>query len=296
MARCGRVTASEVADALAFLKRGDKKGGDTEARKKYKARVVAEILTGEPDMDGYVTSFMSRGTDNEPYARAAYEVAQDVSVDTVGFILHPTIERAGASPDGIVGDRGGLEIKCPSSANHIKYLDEQILPEEYEPQVMFNLACSGQEWWDFVSYDDRLKRHPLFIKRVYRDESRIAEIEQGVMTFLADVDNLIARLDSLYPLDHVPRPAQVFTEQLRQSIAEDPELGITDDDLPEWAREMQVKPDEVRCPTCGSTGRLCWDLSRFVTYPDGIWHRERIEVAQAPLRLHQLHEDAKGRK
>lgn len=234
MARCGRVTASDVDKVMAFLKRGEKKGGDTEARAGYKATIVGEILTGEPNMDGYVTSFMSDGVENEPYARAAYEVSQDVSVDTVGFIIHPNIDRSGASPDGLVGNNGGVEVKCPKTKNHIAYMLAGELPEEYEPQVMFNIACAGREWWDFVSFDARLPlRHQLFIKRVYRNEHRIKEIEEGVMRFLDEVDATIAKLDRI-------NPQVSLKEALQKSIdALDPALGIQEEDLPAWAREMR---------------------------------------------------------
>lgn len=220
-ARAGKVTASCVADAVSFLKRGD---GETAARAAYKAQIVAEILRGEPIMDGYLSPYMQHGTEQEPYARAAYESRFDVLVDTVGFVVHPTIERAGASPDGLVGDDGGLEIKCPKTETHIRYMRANRLPPEYEPQVMWNLACTGRTWWDFVSFDPFLPpRHQIFRIRVERNAGRIAELEQGVKQFLSEVDAMIAELNEINPeIERKLSPPEADGIE---------DLGITEDDL-----------------------------------------------------------------
>lgn len=221
-ARCGRVTASEVANAISIAKTGKNKGGSTEGRKTYLASIVAEILTGEPDMEGYITGSMNRGRDEEPLARAAYEVATDLDVSLVGFVLHPTIERAGCSPDALVGPDGLLEIKNPKTKNHIAYMLSGELPEEYEPQVMFSLACTEREWCDFVSYDSRMPPGlRIFCKRVYRNEERIREINEGVVQFLEEADDIIRRLRPM-----VEEPAPKVAEPV------DPELGLTDADFP----------------------------------------------------------------
>jgi len=236
--RAGKVTASEVADAISFLTRKSKNGEagtETAARAKYKAQIVAETLSGAPDMEGYVSQCMRDGTENEPLARAAYEEMYDVLVDKIGFVTHPTIERAGASPDGFVGDDGGVEIKCPKTATHIAYMRAGNVPEEYEPQIMFNLACSGREWWDFVSFDGRLpRRHRMFVRRVFRDEARIKEIEDGVTQFLSEVDGVISELDRLNP--EVEEP--IIAKFLDPNFV-DPDQIITDEDMPEWWRNMQ---------------------------------------------------------
>jgi YqaJ-like viral recombinase domain len=219
-ARAGRVTASNVADVLAFLKRGDKKGGETAARASYKAQIVAETLSGSAILDGYLSSFMQHGTEMEPFARAAYEVRNNVSVDTVGFIVHPTIDRFGASPDGLIGKDGGIEIKAPKTATHIDYMLAGILPPEYEPQVMSNIDCAEREWWDFLSFDDRLpSRHQQFKVRTYRDEARIAQIDEGVRLFLQEVDDLIGELQRLNP-EIAALPAEDYGD-----------LGITGADI-----------------------------------------------------------------
>lgn len=228
-ARMGRVTASRVVDAVSFLKRGDKQGQESAARAAYKAELVSEILSGSC-ADHYVSSYMERGTEMEPEARAFYELRQNVLVEAVGFVIHPVIERAGASPDGLVGEDGGLEIKCPKTETHLAYMLAGKLPLEYEPQVMWSMACTGREWWDFASYDDRLpERHRVFIIRVYRDDQRIAELEAGVVMFLKEVDEMIARLNELNP------ETEQFKKALRESLDAE-ELGITDDDIKDWYR------------------------------------------------------------
>lgn len=235
-ARAGKITASEVCDAISFLKRASKngtKGDSSEARENYKVAIVSEILSGECDLDGYISKCMKEGTENEPFARAAYEVRYDVSVEKVGFVIHPTIERSGASPDGLVGGDGGIEIKCPKTKTHLRYLSAGILPPEYEAQVMWNLACTGLDWWDFVSFDDRLpSRYKLFVKRVQRDEARIKEIEDGVRQFLAEVDEMIVNLEKLNP--ELTQAQRIFGVNCKDV---NPDLFITDADLPEWARQ-----------------------------------------------------------
>lgn len=200
-ARAKRVTASEVSDAISFLKRKGKDGreaGDSSAaREAYKAALVAEILTGCAS-ESYVSREMLDGVEREPYARAAYESRMGVMVDTLGFVVHPNIDRSGASPDGLVGDDGLIEIKCPKLETHLKYIFAGVLPADYEPQVMWQMACTGRLWCDFVSFDARLPpRHQLFVKRVYRDEQRIADMEAGVLQFLAEVDEMVNKLEAI---------------------------------------------------------------------------------------------------
>lgn len=225
MCRVGRVTASEVINALAIAKVGKNKGGDTEGRRTYKASIIAEILTGEPDMEGYATSSMNRGTNEEPRARAAYEIANDVDVDIVGFVIHPTIERAGSSPDGLVSHDGMLEIKNPKTKNHISYMLSGELPDEYEPQVMFSLACTERDWCDFLSFDARMPQGlRAFCKRIYRNEQRIAEINAGVLQFFEEVDEVIYQLRKRMG----PEP----TPQVKVPEVLDPDLYLTDADIP----------------------------------------------------------------
>lgn len=191
MARCGRVTTSRVADVMDFLK----KGGEGAKRRGYRAEIVAEILTGQPNLDGFLTPAMMHGNDFEELARATYSVAAGVEVDLEGFVVHPTIARAGASPDGLIGQDGGVELKCPKTETHLRYLLSEEVPEEYQPQMFFGMACTGRQWWDFASYDPRLPEPlQLFRKRLYRDPLRIAEIEDEVIKFLGEVDATVTAL------------------------------------------------------------------------------------------------------
>ena len=193
-ARAGLVTGSKAADMMSFLK----KGGESAARANYKAQIVAELLTGEPEMGGYLSSYMEWGNEQEQFARAAYEVQTGAVVDTVGLVLHSSIERMGGSPDGIVGEDGGLEIKCPKTTTHIKWIIDGVVPEEHRAQMYFYMACTGRAWWDFASFDPRLPDPlQLFVKRLARDEEKIAEIEDSVAQFNREVDEQIAQLKAL---------------------------------------------------------------------------------------------------
>jgi predicted phage-related endonuclease len=141
---------------------------------------------------------MQHGTDTEPLARAAYEALQDVLVDEVGFVPHPSIIMAGASPDGLVGDDGLLEIKCPNTATHIETLLSQSVPGKYNTQMQFQMACTGRQWCDFVSFDNRLPEElQLFVKRVPRDNEFIKQMEDEVVKFLNELDIKIAQLMEL---------------------------------------------------------------------------------------------------
>jgi predicted phage-related endonuclease len=138
---------------------------------------------------------MQHGTETEPLARISYEVAQNVLVDEVGFVPHPSIIMAGASPDGLVGDDGLLEIKCPNTATHIETLLSQTVPSKYNTQMQFQMACTGRSWCDFVSFDNRLPAElQLFVKRVPRDNMYIRLMEDEIVKFLNELDIKIAQL------------------------------------------------------------------------------------------------------
>ena len=188
-ARMGKVTASRVADILAKTK-----SGYSASRDNYLAQLVCERLTNEKT-EGFINSAMQRGTDTEPLARAAYESLKDVLVDEVGFVPHPSIIMAGASPDGLVGDNGLLEIKCPNTATHIETLLSQTVPGRYNTQMQFQMACTDREWCDFVSFDNRLPSELLlFVKRVPRDNMYIRLMEDEIVKFLNELDIKIAQL------------------------------------------------------------------------------------------------------
>ena len=188
-ARIGKVTASRVADVLAKTKTGY-----SATRDNYMAQLVCERLTGEKG-ESFTNAAMQHGTDTEPLARAAYESLKDVLVDEVGFVPHPSIKMAGASPDGLVGDDGLIEIKCPNTATHIDTLLNQSVPTKYFTQMQFQMACTGRKWCDFVSFDNRLPEElQLFVKRVPRDETYIKLMEAEIVQFIAELDEKIAKL------------------------------------------------------------------------------------------------------
>ena len=190
-ARCGKVTASRVADIIAKTKTGA-----SASRDNYLAQLVCERMTGKP-AESYSNAAIQWGTDTEPFARAAYEAKMDLLVTEVGFIDHPWITMSGASPDGLAAE-GMVEIKCPNTATHIDTLLSQTVPAKYITQMMWQMACADRSWCDFVSFDPRLpERHQLFIKRINYDPEMVNMIENSVIQFLGDVDLKIQQLESL---------------------------------------------------------------------------------------------------
>jgi predicted phage-related endonuclease len=140
---------------------------------------------------------MQWGVDCEPMARSAYEIQTGLIVTEVGFVDHPTISMAGASPDGFVGDDGLLEIKCPETKTHIETLASKKAPSKYIPQMQWQMACTGRAWVDFVSFDPRLPDHLMLeIIRVERNQSLIDQYTEAVVTFLDDVSKTVEFLNT----------------------------------------------------------------------------------------------------
>jgi putative phage-type endonuclease len=207
-ARAGSVTASRVAAVIAKLKRSSNESAE---RAHYRCQLVSERLTGRAD-EHYVSQYMKDGTENEPLARTAYELERDCMVEQVGFVLHPTIQWVGASPDGIVGSDGLLECKCPKATTHLEYLLGGVVPEEYQAQMLLQMAVCERQWCDFASYNPLFPEHlRLFIVRFPRDEKRIAEMEAEVVKFLGEVEMMLGSL---------PRKAgeDVLERQLEESL------------------------------------------------------------------------------
>lgn len=192
-ARCGLVTASRISDLTAKTKTGY-----GASRANYMAQLIAERLTGLPQ-EGYLSPAMQWGTNYEAEARAAYEFYRDASVKEVGFIKHPEISESGASPDGFVTDKGLVEIKCPQTATHIDTLLGNAVPGKYVQQMQFQMACTGREWVDFVSYDPRMPENMrLFVARITRDPVIIGTLESEVKAFLSELNERIRKLRSAY--------------------------------------------------------------------------------------------------
>ena len=187
-ARLGKVTASRVADVVAKTK-----SGTSASRTNYLAQLICERLT-ETVAEGYTSVEMQWGTDQEPYARAAYSAKVGELVEEVGFIDHPTIAGAGASPDGLVAE-GLVEIKCPNTSTALDWILSAKPPAKYVTQMQWQMACTNRPWCDFVSYDPRLPENlRLFVIRVDRDDDRIKELEQEVKEFLQELDDKVNKL------------------------------------------------------------------------------------------------------
>jgi putative phage-type endonuclease len=189
--RLGLVTASRIADVMAKVKTGT-----AASRSGYMTQLVTERLTGQPT-EGYQSAAMEWGIEQEGAARAAYEARTGVLVDEVDFVRHPILE-AGASPDGLVGEDGCIEIKCPNTATMLEYIEDRSVPRKYLLQIQWQLACTGRNWCHFVAYDPRLPEHlQLLVIRVPRDEDVIEQIAAEVGRFLTELRDRVEYLREL---------------------------------------------------------------------------------------------------
>jgi putative phage-type endonuclease len=177
--RLGKITASRVSQVMG------------KSRQNFLAIIAAERISKQAE--SFTNAAMQWGIDTEPFAREAYEARNGVKVVQVGFCLHPTIKDAGASPDGLVGDDGLIEIKCPNTSTHVGTLIDQKAPTKYIPQIQFQLACTGRQWCDFVSFDPRIEQS-FFQIRVDRDNEYIEKMEKEVSEFLEEVDRLVNQI------------------------------------------------------------------------------------------------------
>lgn len=180
--RLGRATASRFKDVMAVIK-----SGESAQRRNYRSELIVERLTGARN-DTFTSSAMQWGVDNEPLARLKYSLKTGNSAEECGFFAHDEL-MAGASPDGLIGDDGLLEIKCPNTATHIETLTSRRVPYLYYWQVMGQLWITGRQWCDFVSFDPRLPQNAAFFTtRVERDDVKIAELTGQITLFLKEVD------------------------------------------------------------------------------------------------------------
>ena len=189
--RCGLVTASRIGDLMAKTK-----SGYSATRANYMAQLVVERLTGEV-AESYTNAAMQWGIDTEPFAREAYEILTGELVEEVGFIKHPSLV-AGASPDGLVGEKGLIEIKCPNTATHLEFLLNPKIDKKYMLQMQFQMMCTGRDWCDFVSYDPRVPNHLKYkCVRVEFDGSLAEEITQEVHAFSAELCHKLKALQEM---------------------------------------------------------------------------------------------------
>jgi hypothetical protein len=192
IARCGSLGASKVRDAFSRLKRG---GERAKIATDLMYELAAERITGVPAKR---VNPMHWGAEHEDEARASYAFLTNAPVVKIGLIPHPTIANAHASPDSLVGDDGGLEIKCPTSSVHLQTLLADAVPEEHLPQIHWNMACAQRAWWHFVSYDPRFPNGlQFFISKVQRDEAVIAAMEAEARAFIAELEDKLKALEAL---------------------------------------------------------------------------------------------------
>lgn len=190
-ARLGKVTASRIADLLARTKTGWGASRDN-----YMADLIAERLTGVA-VEGFKSAAMQWGTETEHQARRFYELIEGEDVAEGGYIDHPTIQMAGASPDGFVGGTGLVEIKCPITKTHIDTLMHERVNGAYVKQMQWQMACTGRAWCDFISFDPRMPEDlRMFVQRVPRDDAAIKEIETAVSDFLAELESKVEALQA----------------------------------------------------------------------------------------------------
>ena len=190
--RLGKATASRIADIIAKTK-----SGYSASRDNYMAQLICERLTGQQG-ESFTNAAMTWGTETEPLARSAFEAYADVMVEEVGFVPHPRIRDSGASPDGLVGLFGMLEIKCPNTATHIDTLLTQTVPGKYITQMQWQMRCCERQWCEFVSFDPRLPQDlQLFVKRVEFNQTYVAMLEEEVINFLEELEIKVAKLTNL---------------------------------------------------------------------------------------------------
>jgi putative phage-type endonuclease len=215
--RLGRATGSRIGDVMAQ----GKSGAPSASRANYRAQLVAERLTGVM-VEGYTSEAMERGKEVEIDAKRAYSFRTGRQIAEAGFYHHPTISMSGASPDGLVGDDGLVEVKCPNTSTHIDTLRGGSIPRAYQLQMLWEMVCAGRQWCDFVSFDPRLPESmTLSITRVNRNAEWLAEVEAEVVKFLKEVDETVADLRRRYEPD-----------SLREALV------ASLDDLPEATRQM----------------------------------------------------------
>ena len=193
-ARLGKATASRICDVMRMTK-----SGVSAMRVKYMTEKILERLTGQ-EVERKLTLSMQGGKENEPRGRIAYEQHAELWVIEVGFVLHPTLDDAGCSPDGLVGDDGLVEIKCPDTSTHFEHLIEGKIDRDYLLQMQMQMLCTGRAWCDFVSFDPRCPQHmQLAVTRVHADPQLQQEINDHLAFFLGETAGRLMRLKAIRP-------------------------------------------------------------------------------------------------
>ena len=181
--RYGWVTASRFKDVMA------KGAGKT--RKSYMYQLAAEALT-DMRTDSFTSEYMEWGTETEPQARAMYELNSGNDVEEVSFIKLNDAVKVGCSPDGIIGEDGMIEIKCPKTTTQIETYLSGKMPNSHKAQVQGQLWVSGRKWTDFVSFDPRIEGDSGYMcVRIERDEDYIKEIEDACFLFAKELQEMV---------------------------------------------------------------------------------------------------------
>ena len=183
-ARLGSIGGSSIAAAVAQ--------GTGATRQTLLYKLAGELLTGKRE-DSFVSSAMVQGLEREPDARLLYEMIEGVEVKQVGLIRDKP--HCHCSPDGLVEERGMIEIKSPQIPAHVETLDKQKVPAQYVKQIQWSLQRTSREWLDFVSYNPEIITKPIFIKRCYRDEKLIKKLEEGADQFIAEMLEMVERIE-----------------------------------------------------------------------------------------------------
>lgn len=187
--RIGKLTASNMAAAMNFLKNGK----ESKERLDLKIAIVAERMT-DIIREVYVTPAMQWGIEQEPNGKLAYTTRTGNRIMPAPFVPHPRIENFGASPDGLLGE-GLVEFKCPTTTKHIAWMLAGVVPEEHKPQMLAQMACTGRKWCEFVSFDPRVpERSRLFIRRFEPPQEEIEAVEAAAELFLSEVDEMFSQV------------------------------------------------------------------------------------------------------
>lgn len=246
-ARCGRITGSGILDATSYLTRksGDKIAGDSSAKRdRYKMEIISERLTGRL-ADHFDSVYMQRGREEEAETIGFYETLMRTMVVPVGLVVHEKYDFTAATPDGLVGDEGVLEVKNPATITHLGYVLDGALPEDYVPQVAWQLACTGRRFADFLSRDSRIQDERLryFYRRTGRDELEwtVTVNKQDVKLtgeavidyFTSEVLKLNAEIEYFFA-EHeakpvAPFPVEIITAEGEVIEADDPTTVLDED-------------------------------------------------------------------
>jgi hypothetical protein len=226
-AHCGVVTASSMDAVLAFTQKGEPKA----ERKTYFRQKLAERLTGIALQDNYVSREMLEGIEKEPLGVAAYERHEGVMVSSIGFALHDEIERLGYSPDGLVGDDGLIEGKCPKPGTHLQYVLDGCIPEMYMAQIRTGLCVTGRKWCDFFSFSPEVpKPLQLMVIRFERTQADMELIAAAANKFNAEIDAAIEKLRG------IAGPFELPAQMTAQPPAED-RTGFLDEEDFAWMEQ-----------------------------------------------------------